>query len=174
MYAILTAACFAALWGAGMTPFDALCHALSTLALGGFSTHDANVAWFDSPLVEFVLVAFALLAAVNFTTHFLVLRRGELKLYARDPEARWLIVWIGVSCVAVALDIWLAGSYPDFFTALRHAGFNVVSFATSAGFVGADYTSWPVFAPMWMLLLACCAPAPARPVAASRCSAPWC
>jgi trk system potassium uptake protein TrkH len=155
VYAILTAACFAALWGAGMRPFDALCHALSTLALGGFSTHDANIAWFDSPLIEFVLVAFALLAAVNFTTHFLALRRGDLKLYARDPEARWLFAWIGVSCVAVALDIWLVGGYPDFFTALRHAGFNVVSFATSAGFVGADYTHWPAFAPMWMLLLAC-------------------
>jgi trk system potassium uptake protein TrkH len=155
VYAILTGACFAALWGAGMTPFDALCHALSTLALGGFSTHDANIAWFDSPLIEFVLVVFMLLAAMNFTTHFLALRRGDLKLYARDPEARWLLAWVGGSCIAVALDVWLGGSYDDFFTALRHASFNVVSFATSGGFIGADYTHWPVFAPMWMLLLAC-------------------
>jgi trk system potassium uptake protein TrkH len=155
VYAALTAACFAALWGAGMTPFDALCHALSTLALGGFSTHDANIAWFDSPQIELVLAAFMLLAAMNFTTHFLALRRGDLKLYARDPEARWLLAWIGVSCVGVALHVWLSGAYPTYLTTLRHVGFNVVSFATGGGFVGADYDRWPVFAPMWMLLLSC-------------------
>jgi trk system potassium uptake protein TrkH len=155
VYAALTAACFAALWGAGMTPFDALCHALSTLALGGFSTHDANIAWFDSPQIELVLAVFMLLAAMNFTTHFLALRRGDLKLYARDPEARWLLAWIGVSCVGVALHVWLSGAYPSYLTTLRHVGFNVISFATGGGFVGADYDHWPVFAPMWMLLLSC-------------------
>jgi trk system potassium uptake protein TrkH len=155
VYAALTATCFVALWAAGMTPFDALCHALSTLALGGFSTHDANIAWFDSPQIELVLAVFMLLAAINFTTHFLALRRGDLKLYGRDPEARWLLVWIGASCIGVSLDVWLSGVYPDYLTTLRHVSFNVISFATSGGFIGADYSHWPVFAPMWMLLLAC-------------------
>jgi trk system potassium uptake protein TrkH len=155
VYAALTAACFVALWAAGMTPFDALCHALSTLALGGFSTHDANVAWFDSPQIELVMIGFMLLAAMNFATHFLALRRGDLHVYGRDPEARWLLAWIAVSCIGVALHVWLSGAYPDYFAALRHAGFSVVSFATGGGFVGADYDHWPVFAPMWMLLLSC-------------------
>jgi trk system potassium uptake protein TrkH len=92
---------------------------------------------------------------MNFTTHFLALRRGDLKLYARDPEARWLLVWIAVSCVGVSLDVWLSGAYPDYLTTLRHVSFNVVSFATTGGFIGTDYDRWPVFAPMWMLLLSC-------------------
>ena len=155
VYALLTAACFVALWGAGMGPFDALCHALSTLSLGAFSTHDANIAWFDSPLIEFILALFMLVAAMNFTTHFLALRRGDLKLYARDPEARWLLAWILASVVGVSVDVWLSGSYPDFFTTLRRVGFQLVSVASGGGFVAANYARWPAFASMWMLLLSC-------------------
>lgn len=154
-YAGLTVACFAALWGAGMRPFDALCHALSTLSLGGLSTHDANIAWFASPRIEFVMIVFMLLAAVNFTTHFLALRRGDPRLYARDPEARWVLAWILISGIGVSLHAWLVGTFPSWGGALHQVGFDLVSFATGGGFVAADYTHWPIFTPMWMLLLSC-------------------
>ena len=77
VYAGLTAVCFLMLLLAGMPPFDALCHAFSVLALGGFSTHDASVGYFASPLIEAVLMVFMLVAAVNFSTHFVALRRGS-------------------------------------------------------------------------------------------------
>ena len=102
VYVGLTAACALALWVAGMSPFDAICHAFSTLGLGGFSTHDANIGYFHSPMIELVIMIFMLIAAMNFTTHFMALRKGDLKLYRRDPEVRWMLLLILGSCVAIA------------------------------------------------------------------------
>jgi trk system potassium uptake protein TrkH len=155
VYAGMTAACMLALWAAGMSLFDAICHAFSTLALGGFSTHDANIGFFHSPLIEFILILFMLIAAMNFATHFIALRKGDMRAYRRDPEARWMLLWIAVSCFGIAAFIELKGVYPDYFSALRFASFNVVSIATDSGLHNDDYASWPVFAPMWMLLLSC-------------------
>jgi trk system potassium uptake protein TrkH len=155
VYAGLTAVCAVALRAAGMDWFDAICHAFSALSLGGFSTHDASVGYFHSPLVELVLMVFMLISAMNFATHFLALRKGEPATYRRDPEAKWPLVWIGLSCVMVAVYIRMYNVYPDFATALRFASFNLVSIATTCGLVSTDYGHWPVFAPMWMLFLSC-------------------
>jgi trk system potassium uptake protein TrkH len=155
VYGGLTAACAIALWAAGMSPFDALCHAFSTLGLGGFSTHDANIAYFHSPLIELVLEIFMLVAAMNFATHFVALRRGDFRLYARDPEARWMLLLILASCVLVGAFLDVRHVFPDFFVSMRFATFNVISMATTGGFVSADFGSWPIFAPMWMLFLSC-------------------
>ena len=138
-----------------MSLFDAICHGFSVMSLGGFSTHDASIAWFHSPLIEFVLIVFMVLAAINFSTHFMALRKGDPGAYRRDPEARWLIVWLGVSLAAITLVVWSAGLYPTLVTTFRHTAFNVVALATTCGFVTADYSLWPIFAPMWMLFLTC-------------------
>jgi trk system potassium uptake protein len=155
VYAVLTAACALALWASGMPPFDAICHAFSTLALGGFSTHDANIAYFHSPMIEFVLTIFMLIAAMNFVTHFVVLRRGNLKLYRRDPEVRWMLLLILASCVLIGAFIDIKHVYPNFFVSMRYATFNVISMATDSGFVSTNYGTWPIFAPLWMLFLSC-------------------
>ena len=155
VYVGLTAVCMLALRAAGMHWFDAICHAFSVLSLGGFSTHDTSIAYFNSPLIETVLALFMLIAAVNFATHFLALRKGEPGTYARDPEARWMLFWIVLSVVIVSVNVWLAGVYPDYFTTLRYVSFNLVSIATTCGLVSTDYGHWPVFAPMWMLFLSC-------------------
>jgi trk system potassium uptake protein TrkH len=155
VYAGLTAACALALWVAGMSPFDAICHAFSTLGLGGFSTHDANIGYFHSPMIELVIMIFMLIAALNFTTHFVVLRKGDLKLYRRDPEARWMLLLILGSCVVIGAFLDIKGIYPNFFVAMRFGAFNVISMATDSGFVSTDYGAWPIFAPLWMLFLSC-------------------
>jgi len=155
VYVGLTAACAVALWAAGMGLFDAICHAFSTLALGGFSTHDANIAYFHSPLIELVLMIFMLIAAVNFATHFIALRKGDLQVYRRDPEARWMLLLILGSCVLVAAFIDIRHVYPDFFVSLRYAAFSVISMATDSGFVSANYGVWPTFVPLWLLFLSC-------------------
>ena len=155
VYAVLTALCAVSLRAAGMRWFDALCHAFATLSLGAFSTHDASVGYFNSPLIEAVLVVFMLLGAMNFATHFAALRKGEPSTYRRDPEVKWPLVWIGVSCIGVSLHVWANGVYPGLATAFRYVTFNLVSIATSCGLVSTDYGHWPVFAPMWMLFLSC-------------------
>jgi trk system potassium uptake protein TrkH len=155
VYAGITLACVVALYAAGMSLFDAICHAFATMSLGGFSNYDANVGHFNSPMIEFVLMVFMLLAAMNFATHFSAIRKGDISIYKRDPEARWMLLWILASCVGVAIFIWNAGVYPGFWTALRYTSFNLISIATDCGFVNTDYGKWPIFAPMWMLFLSC-------------------
>lgn len=157
-YAGMSIACILALWGAGMSLFDAICHGFSVMSLGGFSTHDASIGWFHSPLIEFVLIVFMVLAAINFSTHFMALRKGDMGAYRRDPEARWLIVWLGCSLAVITLIVWVAGLYPTLATTFRHTAFNVVALATTCGFVTGDYSLWPIFAPMWMLFLTCVIP----------------
>jgi trk system potassium uptake protein TrkH len=155
VYFGITVACILSLKLVGMNWLDAICHAFSAMGLGGFSTHDANVGYFNSPAIEFVLIVFMLLAAMNFATHFLVWRNKSLKLYLCDPEAVATVSLILASCVGVALFLWWKGTYPSFWTALRYASFNLVSVATDCGFASADFNQWPIFAPMWMLFLSC-------------------
>ena len=155
MYAALTAFCAVALKLAGMSWFDAVCHAFATMSLGGFSSHDASIGYFDSPLIEAVLIVFMLLAALNFVTHFMAFRQRSLAAYRHDPEVRGVLGLVIASCLVISVYVWQAGAYPEFLTALRHVSFNLVSLATDCGFASTDFNSWPIFAPMWMLLLSC-------------------
>ncbi len=155
VYCGITAACILSLKLAGMSWFDAVCHAFAAMGLGGFSTHDASVGYFKSPAIEFVLIVFMLLAAMNFATHFVALRARNVKLYLRDTESMAMVALVLTSCVAVALFLLWKGTYADFWTALRHASFNLVSVATDCGFASVDFAQWPIFAPLWMLFLSC-------------------
>jgi trk system potassium uptake protein TrkH len=155
VYAAITLACIVALKIAGMGWFDAVCHAFSAMGLGGFSTHDASVGYFNSPLIEAVLIVFMLLAAMNFATHFLAFRSRSLRAYRADPEVLPMLVLVLISCIVAALYIWQAGTYPSYWTALRHVSFNLVSLATDCGFASVDFNLWPIFVPLWMLFLSC-------------------
>jgi trk system potassium uptake protein TrkH len=153
VYLAITATCILALKWAGMDWLDAVCHSFSAMGLGGFSTHDASIGYFNSPLIEAVLVVFMLIAVVNFATHFLALRSRSFAVYRRDPEAFTTLGLIIGSCFGIAYFLWWQGVYPDFWTALRHATFNLVSIATSSGYSSVDYAQWPIFAPLWMMFL---------------------
>ena len=154
-YVVITLACIASLKWAGMDWLDAVCHAFSAMGLGGFSTHDSSVGYFNSPLIEFVLIVFMLFAVVNFATHFLVWRGKSLRAYLRDAEAVAAVGLILASCAGIAFFLWWNNVYPDFLTALRHASFNLVSIATDSGYASVDFAQWPIFAPMWMFFLGC-------------------
>ena len=153
IYVGLSLACFAAYKLAGMSWIDALMHVFTTMSTGGFSNHDASFGYFDSVPVEGVAIIFMLLAAINFGTHFLAFRSRSLTPYRHDLEMAWLLVVVLGSCVAIGSYLWLTGVYPDFLTALRHAGFNLVSVATSTGYATQDFNLWPIFAPLWMMFL---------------------
>lgn len=155
VYLCITVVCIISLNVAGMSWLDAICHAFSTMGLGGFSTHDANIGYFNSAVIEFVLIVFMLLAVMNFTTHFLAWREKSLKLYLRDIEALSTMILILVSCLVIGIFLWWQGTYPGFWTALRHASFNLISIATDCGFASVDFNHWPMFAPLWMLFLSC-------------------
>lgn len=152
-YASLTAVCILALKAAGMTWFDAVCHGFSTLSLGGFSTRDASIAAWDSPAVEAVLTVFMILASFNFALHYIAWRHRSLKPIWRDSEARGVLLILAVSTLACTVYLWLLQVYPDFWTALRYATFNLVSVATTCGYANTDYALWPLFVPLWMIFL---------------------
>jgi len=157
VYFAITLACIFSLKAVGMSWLDAICHAFAAMGLGGFSTHDASVGYFDSPAIEFVLIVFMLLAAMNFATHFLAWRGKSLRIYLYDTEGVATLTLVLGSCLGIGLFLWLKGVYPGFWTALRHASFNLVSMATDCGFASVDFNQWPIFAPIWMLFLSCVA-----------------
>jgi trk system potassium uptake protein TrkH len=102
-----------------------------------------------------VLTVFEVLAAINFATHYLAWSERGLTAYFRDAEAKAILSVLVVSCVGIAVFLFVKGAYEDFPTALRHATFNVVSIATDSGLHTQDYSRWPIFAPMWMIFLSC-------------------
>ena len=153
VYLMITAAALLAYRIAGMNWLDAMMHAFTTMGLGGFSSHDASYAYWNSPAIEAVAIYFMLLAGMNFGTHFLAWRRWSFGPYARDPEA-WLYLLVVVGSVfGVAYYLLANQTYANFWTALRFSAFNVVSIATTTGYSNTDYNLWPIFAPVWMLFL---------------------
>ncbi len=153
VYFMITIACFLAYRAAGMNWLDAMMHAFTTMGLGGFSSHDASFAYWNSPAIEMVSIYFMLLAGMNFGTHFLAWRRLSFGPYARDPEAwLYLLVVLG-SVLGIASYLFANQTYPNFWTALRFSAFNVVSIATTTGYSNTDFNLWPIFAPVWMLFL---------------------
>lgn len=154
VYLLLTIACALAYWAAGMGPFDAVSHSFSTVAIGGFSTHDASIGWFDSPAVSAVAVAFMVAAGVNFTLHLAAWRRRGVGHYLKDPEFRfYALVLLSVSAVTVGVLV-LSGAYSDPAEAAGKGVFQVVSVATTTGFTTADFDAWPLFLPYLLLYAA--------------------
>jgi len=153
VYGGVTVLCILALHFAGMSWFDAVMHAFSTMGLGGFSSHDASFGYWNSPAIEAVTIVFMLLAGINFATHFLAARGRTLYPYAHDPEVAWYLTVVIVSVLGIAAFLQTTGTYESFATALRFSAFNVVSIATTTGFANTDFALWPMFAPVWMLFL---------------------
>jgi len=153
VYVLLTLLCVLAYRWAGMSWIDALMHGFTTMGLGGFSTHDASFAYWNSPRIEMVAMFFMLVAGVNFATHFLAWRRLSLAPYRRDPEASVYVLVLAVSVLGIALYLTAMAVYPDLNSALRYAAFNVISIATTTGYANTDFNQWPIFAPLWMLFL---------------------
>jgi trk system potassium uptake protein TrkH len=155
IYLLITAACILSLWLAGMNWFDAVFHAFSTLALGGFSNYDASIGHYDSLAIEIVLVVFMLISALNFSRHLIAWQQKSLRTYRTDSEGIAMLWLVGLGILAVSAFIWLHGTYADFTTAVRHVSFNLVAVATTCGYVTQDFAAWPIFAPLVMLMLSC-------------------
>jgi trk system potassium uptake protein TrkH len=154
-YLAITVVGIVSLRVAGMSWFDAICHCMSAIALGGFSTHDTSIGFFGSFGVELVLIAIMLVGALNFSRHFLAMRNLSLDPYRRDSEAKAVLILLGSSVLLVSTLLWLDGAYGSEMEAFRHSVFNVVSIATTTGFVTEDYEKWPAFLPVWLIFLSC-------------------
>lgn len=152
LYIGLTAACALAYWYAGMSGFDAIAHSFSTVSIGGFSTHDSSMGYFDSGAIETVAIIFMTLSGINFALHFLVWRRRNPLHYFQDAEVRvYLFVLALVATIVCAILWWHPGSSDD---ALRDGIFQAVSITTTTGFTTSNFAAWPSVAPILLLFAA--------------------
>jgi trk system potassium uptake protein TrkH len=145
IYLGLTIACALAYWLAGMTPFDAIGHAFSTVAIGGFSTHDASIGYFESALIEMIAVVFMLISGVNFALHFIAWNRRRLHGYWVDSEFRFYLALMGATTAAVILGLYLTGTYAGWGESFTQGLFHTVSIATTTGFTTTAFYEWPAF-----------------------------
>ncbi|MCK5770726.1 TrkH family potassium uptake protein [Algiphilus sp.] len=151
IYLTLTVACALAYYLAGMTPFDAVSHAFSTVSTAGFSTHDNSIGHFDSTLIEMICVVFMISGAINFGLHFAMLREKHPLAYWRDAEFKTFMGIILAITLFVTAVLWISGTYGSGVKAFTHALFQVVSIGTTSGFGTADHTSWPLLLPPLLL-----------------------
>jgi trk system potassium uptake protein len=145
VYAGLTGVLVLLLLAGGMSGFDAVNHALTTLPTGGFSTRNASMAAFDSPFIQYTIILFMYLAGVNFVLHFRAMS-GRLGAYGASAEWRFFTGVLAAAALLVFLSIRLGGGYAGGSTevAFRDALFQVVSLATTTGFATQDYGLWPL------------------------------
>ncbi len=142
IYVVLTVVEITLLWLADMPLFDAICHSLSTVSTGGFSTRSASIEAFNSPLVEYIIMIFMFLGGVNFVLFYsIILRKGER--FVQDEELKYYIITFFTIALVVATIGLVCECYDDSEEALRHALFQVLSFMTSTGFTSANYLHWP-------------------------------
>lgn len=152
IYLTLTVACGFAYWMAGMSVFDAVAHSFSTVAIGGFSTHDASIAYFNNGAIESIAIVFMLISGVNYALHFTVWRSHNPVTYWRDSEFKTYIFLIGISALIVIGYLFLSTN-TQFGDAVRQGLFQTVSIATTTGFSTADFSVWPAFLPVLLLFL---------------------
>jgi trk system potassium uptake protein TrkH len=153
IYVSLTVMCALAYWLAGMSGFDAISHSLTTVSTGGFSTHDASLAYFDSEYVDDIAVIFMLLGAINFGVHYTALYNRSFNTYFQDKEVRYFFLFIGVTVAIVALSLKLNNYSEHWVEIWQTSVFEVVSIITTTGYGIADFSIWPVFLPFLLIMI---------------------
>ena len=153
IYLGLTAACGLAYWLAGMSVFDAICHAFATVAIGGFSTHDASMGYFDSSPILFICTVFMLISAINFGLHFIAFQRRSFDVYRRDGETSFFSIVIIMATILTCTTLIANNTLPSPSESLIHGMFQTVSIATTTGFATRDFAAWPNFLPFLLLML---------------------
>lgn len=153
IYLALTVACALGYWIAGMDLFDAIGHAYATVSTGGFSTHDASLGYYNSPIIESIAIAFMLAGGANFAIHFIAWRHRTIRPYARDSEVRAFGLIFLTATLFVAVSLFWSEAYSGSWPSLRYAAFQVASILTTTGFGTANYAEWPLHVPLSLIIL---------------------
>ena len=151
VYLLFTVLQTVLLYAGGMNLFDATCHTFATLATGGFSTRNASIGSYGSWYIDAVTILFMLIAGINFTLHFQVLRGRPAAMW-RDPEWRFFMGAVALFTLIVTLSNYRT-VYPGIAESFRYSLFQVVSLVTTTGFGTADYELW---SPLCQALLLLC------------------
>ena len=152
IYLAFTLLCASLYWYAGMTPFEAAAHAMTTIATGGFSTTDASFAAFQSPMIEWIAISFMILGALPFVLYIQV-SNGNIMALLRDAQVQWFLGIVAVATTAITL--WLVHISDPGPSAVRHAAFATVSLITGTGYASEDYGLWGPFPIAALFFLMC-------------------
>lgn len=153
IYLSLTIACASAYWFAGMSVFDAIGHSFATVAIGGFSTHDASLGHFNSPTIEAIAMIFMLISVLNFGLHFYAWKNKSVIHYFLDSEFKFLLwILLGGALLTVSA-LWLTETY-TLSESIRNGLFQLISIATTTGFGTEGFADWPVFLPVLLFMMA--------------------
>ncbi|MEM6818250.1 MAG: TrkH family potassium uptake protein [Pseudomonadota bacterium] len=151
VYLGFTVLCGVAYYFAGMSVFDAICHSFSTVAIGGFSTHDLSIGHFNNAAVDAVAIGFMLLAGINFSLHFFGWRNNSIRHYFEDPEVRAYAFIIGSLTVIVSAVLLMTNPIGGPGQTVLDSAFQAVSMATTTGFTTANYAAWPGAIPVLLI-----------------------
>ncbi len=151
IYLGLTVSCATAYWIAGMSLFDAVGHAFSTVAIGGFSTHDQSMGYFDNRAIEMIAVVFMLASGVNFALHYVAWNRKLPAVYWGDSEFRFYFALMIAATLVVTVALYFTDTYIFWTDAFTQGLFQVVSVATTTGFTTAEFYFWPPFLEILLL-----------------------
>jgi trk system potassium uptake protein TrkH len=153
LYLGLTVLCAVSYWAAGMTLFDAVSHSFSTVAIGGFSTHDASLGYFNSTPVYATAVVFMFLSGINFALHFSVWRARRIELYLMDPEVRTYAAFLGAGALITVAVLEAHTAFDTTMESIVHGVFQVVSIGTTTGFTSTGFDWWPTLLPVMLIIM---------------------
>jgi trk system potassium uptake protein TrkH len=152
IYLTITILCALAYNLAGMSLFDAISHSFSTVAIGGFSTHDESIGFFNSDLIMGICAFFMVVSGLNFALHYLAWHNRRLSFYWADPEARMYVYLLIFGMAVTCLYLYFSGTY-DWESSVSLGVFQLVSIMTTTGFTTTDFNSWPTFLPFFLIFL---------------------
>ena len=153
IYVSLTVVCAIAYCLSGMSIFDAISHSFSTVAIGGFSTHDGSIGFFNSALIEMIAMIFMFLAGINFSLHFVAWNNRSLVDYIKDSEFKTYAMVLICSSIIVIFALSLNGQYDSANETVRYGLFQTISIATTTGFTSQNYSSWPAAIPFFLITM---------------------
>ncbi|RKZ67970.1 MAG: potassium transporter, partial [Gammaproteobacteria bacterium] len=154
VYVGITALCIIAYDMGGMNLFDAVGHAFSTVATGGFSTHNESFAYWNNPLLETISMFFMFVAGINFTLHYVAWRKASTQAYFKDQELRvytyLLVIFISLATIA----LYITNTFDSIWASFRHGAFHVVSVMSTTGFTTDPFYNWGSFVPLLLIFIA--------------------
>ena len=154
IYLTMTIVCALSYYFAGMNSFDAIAHSFSTVSIGGFSTHDQSIGYFNNSLVEFVAMFFMLASGINFSLHFLAFKNANIKPYLGDDELRVYLKILLIICIVCSGYNAIDGDYETIKEAIKDSVFQTISIATTTGFTTTEFQNWSGFVPL-LLIISC-------------------
>ena len=152
VYLAMTVMCAVLYKVFGMTWFDAVCHAFSTISIGGFSTHDANFAYFQDTTLRWTAVVFMVISGINFALHYIAWTKKRLLHYFYDSEVKLYFSILITTGLITYVTLYVSSVISE--DLVTDSVFQAVSIGTTTGYLTSNYASWPLFVPIMLLSVA--------------------